>query len=80
MPGYYAGQAQRKPVHRVVCDYIAGMTDQFLLRQLHRLVARPPRSGQESRARNLGAQRQDLGRAEVPTAVKFGQHRKVEET
>jgi len=41
MPGYYAGQAQREPVHRVVCDYIAGMTDQFLLRQHRELVARP---------------------------------------
>jgi len=33
MPAAYAEQARREPVHRVVCDYIAGMTDQFLLRQ-----------------------------------------------
>lgn len=33
MPPAYAGQARREPTHRVVCDYIAGMTDHFLLRQ-----------------------------------------------
>jgi dGTPase len=35
MPGYFAREARRLPVHRVVCDYIAGMTDSYLLR-LHR--------------------------------------------
>jgi dGTPase len=35
MPGYFAQQAERVPRHRVVCDYIAGMTDPYLLR-LHR--------------------------------------------
>jgi dGTPase len=33
MPEAYAEQARREPPHRVVCDYIAGMTDHFLLRQ-----------------------------------------------
>jgi dGTPase len=33
MPYAYAELAQRAPKHRVVCDYIAGMTDHFLLRQ-----------------------------------------------
>ncbi|MGH9497102.1 MAG: deoxyguanosinetriphosphate triphosphohydrolase [Candidatus Sulfotelmatobacter sp.] len=33
MPRHYAELAQTMPVHRVVCDYIAGMTDHFLLRQ-----------------------------------------------
>ncbi len=37
MPPNYAEQAKREPVHRVVCDYIAGMTDQFLLKQ-HRAI------------------------------------------
>ena len=32
MPKVYAELAQRAPRHRVVCDYIAGMTDHFLLR------------------------------------------------
>ncbi len=41
MPAYYAGQAQREPAHRVVCDYIAGMTDHFLLRQHRELVGLP---------------------------------------
>jgi dGTPase len=38
MPPYYAEQAQREPAHRVVCDYIAGMTDHFLLRQHRELI------------------------------------------
>ena len=33
MPKFYTELAQRSPRHRVVCDYIAGMTDHFLLRQ-----------------------------------------------
>jgi dGTPase len=33
MPAAYEEQAQSDPRHTVVCDYIAGMTDQFLLRQ-----------------------------------------------
>jgi dGTPase len=33
MPRFYAGLAREAPRHRVVCDYIAGMTDHFLLRQ-----------------------------------------------
>ena len=33
MPSAYAERARREPPHRVVCDYIAGMTDHFLLRQ-----------------------------------------------
>ncbi|MDE3136480.1 MAG: deoxyguanosinetriphosphate triphosphohydrolase [Acidobacteriota bacterium] len=32
MPGYFADQARRLPPHRVVCDYIAGMTDSYLLK------------------------------------------------
>jgi dGTPase len=35
MPDYYAEEAEREPVNRVVCDYIAGMTDHFLLRLHH---------------------------------------------
>ena len=33
MPPYYADLSKTRPRHRVVCDYIAGMTDSFLLRQ-----------------------------------------------
>ncbi|MGB0035725.1 MAG: deoxyguanosinetriphosphate triphosphohydrolase [Candidatus Acidiferrales bacterium] len=38
MPLYYAEQAEREPRHRVICDYIAGMTDNFVLRQCHELL------------------------------------------
>ena len=38
MPQQYAGLAKREPTYRVVCDYIAGMTDHFLLRQCQELL------------------------------------------
>jgi dGTPase len=38
MPEYYAELAAREPRHRVVCDYIAGMTDHFLLRLCRELL------------------------------------------
>ena len=38
MPEFYAEEARRMPRHRVVCDYIAGMTDGFLLRVHGELV------------------------------------------
>jgi len=38
MPRYYADMAQREARHQVVCDYIAGMTDHFLLRQCRELL------------------------------------------
>jgi dGTPase len=41
LPPYYAQQAQREPPQRVVCDYIAGMTDHFLLRQCRELLGAP---------------------------------------
>lgn len=41
MPEYYSELAAREPRHRVVCDYIAGMTDHFLLRQHRELVGMP---------------------------------------
>jgi dGTPase len=41
MPDHYAGLAKQEPVHRVVCDYIAGMTDHFLLRQWRELLGLP---------------------------------------
>jgi dGTPase len=33
MPAAYEEMALAEPRHVIVCDYIAGMTDQFLLRQ-----------------------------------------------
>jgi dGTPase len=41
MPKFYADLARAEPPHRVVCDYIAGMTDHFLLRQCHELLGAP---------------------------------------
>jgi len=41
MPKHYADLAQIEPRHRIVCDYIAGMTDHFLLRQCHELLGAP---------------------------------------
>lgn len=41
LPEYYFELAAREPRHRVVCDYIAGMTDHFLLRQHRELVGMP---------------------------------------
>jgi len=38
MPKYHAELAKLEPVHRVVCDYIAGMTDHFLLRQCREML------------------------------------------
>jgi dGTPase len=37
MPDFYQKRVRETPRHVVVCDYIAGMTDQFLLRQHERL-------------------------------------------
>jgi dGTPase len=38
MPEQYAQQARSELVHRVVCDYIAGMTDHYLLRKHEEFV------------------------------------------
>jgi dGTPase len=38
MPKYYCELAKQQSRHRVACDYIAGMTDHFLLRQHHELI------------------------------------------
>jgi dGTPase len=38
MPEYFSDQAKRETRHRVVCDYIAGMTDHFLLSQRQKQV------------------------------------------
>jgi dGTPase len=38
LPKQYAELAENEPRHRVICDYIAGMTDHFLLRQCNELL------------------------------------------
>jgi dGTPase len=42
MPPHYLEMAGRVPLHRVVCDYIAGMTDAFFLRAYAREFTPPP--------------------------------------
>ena len=51
MPYSYEQMAGENPRHVVVCDYIAGMTDQFLLRQHQEHLGSPP-SDLPSLARN----------------------------
>jgi dGTPase len=41
MPKHYADLAHSGPRHRIVCDYIAGMTDHFLLRQCREFLGAP---------------------------------------
>lgn len=41
MPPNYAEEARRGAAHQVICDYIAGMTDHFLLRQHRDLLGVP---------------------------------------
>jgi dGTPase len=38
LPDFYRSQAENLPLHRVVCDYLAGMTDKFLLRRSEALL------------------------------------------
>jgi dGTPase len=40
LPAFYFAQSQKEPVHRIVCDYIAGMTDNYLLEQHRKLLER----------------------------------------
>ena len=41
LPQAYAEQAAGEPVHRVVCDYIAGMTDGFFRRTYEQMTGQP---------------------------------------
>lgn len=47
LPQHYLAETSRDPVHRVVCDYIAGMTDNYLESEYRRLVKgiRSPQTG-----------------------------------
>ena len=44
LPAQYAEAAKHEARHRVVCDYIAGMTDHFLLRQASEMLGIAARS------------------------------------
>jgi dGTPase len=41
LPLPYSQQATEEPPHRVVCDYIAGMTDGFFRRTYEQMMGRP---------------------------------------
>jgi dGTPase len=41
LPASYQEKRQHEPLYRIVCDYIAGMTDNFVLDQHRRLCAAP---------------------------------------
>ena len=40
LPAFYFAESQQEPVHRVVCDYIAGMTDHYLRERHRQLVGK----------------------------------------
>jgi dGTPase len=40
LPAFYFREAQRQPLHRIVCDYIAGMTDHYLLERHSKLLGK----------------------------------------
>jgi len=46
MPREHAELAQEAPTHRIVCDYIAGMTDHYLLRQHKEMLRSQPQHDQ----------------------------------
>lgn len=53
MPASYEQEAQHSPRHVVVCDYIAGMTDQFLLRQHQEQLGIPGSSVASAKVRHV---------------------------
>ena len=42
MPRWYSEQAEQGPRHRIVCDYIAGMTDHYIQKVHQELLGSPP--------------------------------------
>ena len=42
LPDHYLEQSAGQPVHRVVCDYIAGMTDGFFYRTYRQMLGPAP--------------------------------------
>jgi dGTPase len=38
LPAFYFDESLHEPVHRVVCDYIAGMTDHYLMERHSKLL------------------------------------------
>jgi dGTPase len=40
LPRSYQEKAKEEPLARVVCDYIAGMTDNYIMRQYRRVIGK----------------------------------------
>lgn len=49
MPHHYLEQTRNQPLHLVVCDYIAGMTDHFLLQQHREMLGGATHVAESSR-------------------------------
>ena len=45
LPMSYQEKARHEPLHRIICDYVAGMTDNFILEQHRRLLPGRKRIG-----------------------------------
>jgi dGTPase len=66
LPRAYAEQARQVPPCRVICDYIAGMTDSFIQR-LHQELLGPSDAGNISAGTEMGALRTGpVGRGQPP--------------
>ena len=66
MPETHEEMARETPRHVVVCDYIAGMTDQFLLRQHQEHFGCLPRCGPFYRAASPDRMKQLSGAGSMP--------------
>jgi dGTPase len=45
LPASYQEKTRTEPLHRIVCDYVAGMTDSFIFEQHRRFCAPKKRTG-----------------------------------
>jgi dGTPase len=45
LPASYQEKTSTEPLHRIVCDYVAGMTDSYILEQHRRFYATKKRIG-----------------------------------
>jgi dGTPase len=45
LPASYQEKTRTEPLHRIVCDYVAGMTDSYIFEQHRRFCAPKKRIG-----------------------------------
>jgi dGTPase len=45
LPASYQEKTRNEPLHRIVCDYVAGMTDSYILEQHRRFCGPKKRIG-----------------------------------